>query len=133
MDKIILSNLLQLYLYDFSEFKDFPLNEHGLYSYKYLDHQWTDDFRRPLIVKVDDEIAGSALLMIDVSTDITVFSQAKKTNVISEFFIMKKFRRKGIGKQLALYLFDEYEGIWEVRQTYGNRPAYSFWKTAISD
>lgn len=41
-DKVVLANLIQLYRYDSSEFDGHALTEHGLYLYKYLDHQWTD-------------------------------------------------------------------------------------------
>ncbi|MFD1851328.1 hypothetical protein [Oceanobacillus bengalensis] len=63
-DKMILFQLIQLYRYDSSEHDGHALNHHGLYSYKYLDHQWTEDYRRPFIIKVDGEIAGFALIML---------------------------------------------------------------------
>ncbi len=65
-DKHVLHNLMQLYRYDSSEFDGHELNIHGLYLYKYIDHQWTDTYRRPLMIKVNGEIAGFALLMLDV-------------------------------------------------------------------
>ncbi|MBS4199123.1 GNAT family N-acetyltransferase [Bacillus sp. FJAT-49732] len=132
-DKVVLSNLIQLYRYDSSEFDGHILGQHGLYLYKYLDHQWTEDYRRPLIVKVDGEIAGFALVALDVPRDFTKLSNAEKTNIISDFFIMRKFRRKGIGKQVAFSIFKQFKGVWEVRQTYENKPAYAFWKKVISE
>ncbi|MET3940426.1 hypothetical protein ABIC22_003238 [Paenibacillus sp. PvP094] len=59
-DKHVLHNLMQLYRYDSSEFDGHELNIHGLYLYKYIDHQWTDTYRRPLMMKVNGEIAGFA-------------------------------------------------------------------------
>ena len=50
-EKTILYNLIQLYRYDSSEFDGHVLNKHGLYLYKYLDHQWTEDYRRPFYSK----------------------------------------------------------------------------------
>lgn len=70
-DKSILYNLIQFYRYDSSEYDGNALNEHGHYLYKYLDHQWTDDYRRPFIVKVEGEIAGFALVMLDVPKHFT--------------------------------------------------------------
>nr|WP_216855259.1 hypothetical protein [Paenibacillus alba] len=55
-EKSVLYNLIQLYRYDSSEFDGHVLNHHGMYLYKYFDHQWTDEYRRPFIVKVDGEI-----------------------------------------------------------------------------
>lgn len=132
-DKSILQNLMQLYRYDSSEFDGHVLNRHGLYLYKYLDHQWTDDHRRPLLVKVDDEIAGFVLVSLDIPKEFTKLSNAEKTNVISDFFIMRKFRRLGVGKKVACSLFDQYKGMWEIRQTLGNQAAQMFWKKVIHE
>lgn len=49
-DKLILQNLIQLYRYDSSEYDGHVLNKHGLYQYKYLDHQWTDEYRRTFFI-----------------------------------------------------------------------------------
>ena len=73
-DKTILYNLIQLYRYDSSEFDGHVLNEHGFYLYKYLDNQWTEDYRRPFIVKVDGEIAGFVFVILDVPKEFTVLS-----------------------------------------------------------
>ncbi|SET71532.1 Predicted acetyltransferase [Oceanobacillus limi] len=133
-DRSILSNLIQLYRYDSSEFDDHVVNRHGLYPYKYLDHQWTDDYRRPFIVKVDGEIAGFVLLILDVPNEFTKLSSAEKTIVISDFFMMRKYRRKGIGKQVAFLLFQQFAGsFWEVKQTISNKPAYEFWNRIIRE
>ncbi|WP_336765722.1 hypothetical protein [Paenibacillus sp. USHLN196] len=43
-EKTVLYNLVQLYRYDSSEFDGHVINDHGLYLYKYFDHQWTDNF-----------------------------------------------------------------------------------------
>ncbi|UVI29360.1 GNAT family N-acetyltransferase [Paenibacillus spongiae] len=132
-DKTIVYNLMQLYRYDSSEFDGHVLNKHGLYLYKYLDHQWTDEYRRPFIVRVDGEIAGFALVSLDVPKEYMALSPAEKTNSISEFFIMRKYRRRGVGRDAALSLFERFRGTWEVRQTEGNTSAYAFWKRVISE
>ncbi|MCR8630312.1 GNAT family N-acetyltransferase [Paenibacillus radicis (ex Xue et al. 2023)] len=132
-DKTILYNLIQLYRYDSSEFDGHALNNHGFYLYKYFDHQWTDEYRRPFIVKVDGEIAGFALVSLDVPTEYMKLSSAEVTNVISDFFIMRKYRRKGVGKEVALLLFEQFHGTWEIRQTLSNKNAYEFWRNVIKE
>ncbi|BBH24336.1 hypothetical protein Back11_56810 [Paenibacillus baekrokdamisoli] len=111
-DKTVLYNLIQLYRYDSSEFDGHVLNKHGLYLYKYLDHQWTEEYRRPFIVKVDEEIAGFVLVSLDVPKEYMKLSSAEKTNTISDFFIMRKYRRRGVGKEVAFSLFDQFRGTW---------------------
>jgi predicted acetyltransferase len=132
-DKIVLHNLIQFYRYDSSEFDGHVLNNHGLYLYKYLDHQWTDEYRRPLFVKVDGEIAGFALAILGVPNEFVKVSTTAETNVISDFFIMRKFRGKGYGKQAAFTIFDSFPGTWEIRQTIENLPAKRFWNRVIHD
>ncbi len=118
--------MIQLYRYDSSEFDGHILNRHGLCLYKYFDHQWTDEYRRPFLVRADGEIAGFALVSLDIPQTYMKWSKAEKTNSISDFFIMRKFRRKGVGKKVAFSIFDKFPGTWEVRQTSGNLPAYQF-------
>lgn len=130
-DKTILANLIQLYRYDSSEFDGHVLTGHGYYLYKYFDHQWTDAYRRPLLVKVDGEIAGFALVSLDVPNAYMKLSTAGQTNVIGDFFIMRKYRRKGVGRTVAESIFQQFPGTWEIRQTDGNKEAHAFWKRVI--
>lgn len=130
-DKTILHQLIQLYRYDSSEFDGHALTQHGVYLYKYLDHQWTEDFRRPLMFKVDGEIAGFALVILAVPKEFVKVSDASETNVIGDFFVMRKFRGKGYGREAACTIFDRFPGRWEVRQTSKNSPANRFWNKVI--
>ncbi|PWV94533.1 putative acetyltransferase [Paenibacillus cellulosilyticus] len=130
-DKNILSQLIQLYRYDSSEFDGHALNEHGLYMYKYLDHQWTDEYRRPCLFRINGEIAGFALVMLDVPRKLVKLSEAERTNVIGDYFIMRKFRGQGYGRQAAFELFDRFPGTWELRQTKSNLPANYFWNQVL--
>ncbi|WP_314591635.1 GNAT family N-acetyltransferase [Paenibacillus terrigena] len=132
-DKTLLHQLIQLYRYDSSEFDGHALTSHGLYLYKYLDHQWTDEYRRPLIFRVDGELAGFALVALGVPKEFVKLSEADATNTINDFFIMRKFRGKGYGKQAAFAIFDQFPGSWEVRQTAANLPANRFWNRVIGE
>jgi len=132
-DKIILNSLIQFYRYDSSEFDGHELTNHGVYLYKYLDHQWTDEYRKPFYIKVSGELAGFVLVLKDVPKEYVKVSVATKTNVISDFFIMRKFRNKGYGKQVANFIFNTFKGTWEIRQTLQNRPANLFWNNVINE
>lgn len=132
-DKNVLHNLIQLYRYDSSEYDGHALTDHGLYLYKYLDHQWTDVYRHPLFVRIDGELAGFVLLILNVPIEFVKISTATETNVISDFFIMRKFRGMNYGKQVAFSIFDRFPGSWEVRQSTANLPANQFWNKVIHD
>jgi predicted acetyltransferase len=50
---------------------------------------------------------------------------------ISEFFVMRKYRKKGVGRAAAIEVFDMFPGLWEVLQHEANVPAQRFWEEVI--
>ena len=52
---------------------------------------------------------------------------------IAEFFVMKKYRRKGVGKVAAMKVFDMFPGGWEISQWNNNLPAQKFWEEVVKD
>lgn len=132
-DKSVLQNLIQLYRYDSSEYDGHVLNKYGLYQYKYLDHQWTDEYRRAFFIYKDDELAGFALVTVGVPREFVKLSRAQETNVMSDFFVLRKYRGQGVGKQAAFDIFDKLPSAWEIRQTPKNRPANQFWNKVINE
>lgn len=123
-DKSIIANLLQLYLYDFSELAGWAINEHGLFNYPYLDHYWTEPDRHPFLVRVDGELAGFALVR-------TLVMEGGQENHLAEFFILRKLRRIGVGETAARQLFDRFPGTWTVAQRDWNIGAQRFWRRVI--
>ncbi|MEJ7588193.1 MAG: GNAT family N-acetyltransferase [Ferruginibacter sp.] len=63
------------------------------------------------------------------------FIEAKERSYFSvaEFFVMKKYRRAGIGTSIATYVFDLHKGGWEVFQKESNKPAQIFWYKVIDE
>lgn len=126
-EKSVLRNLMELYNYDFTEFDPEDVNEHGLYGYKYFDHYWTDEGRYPFLVRVDGKYAGFALVrVIEFGYDIYTFSMA-------EFFVMKKYRKTGVGKYIAMELFNKFKGKWKVAVIEENKPAQLFWRKVVQE
>ncbi|MDP2671934.1 MAG: GNAT family N-acetyltransferase [Candidatus Daviesbacteria bacterium] len=125
-EKHILANLLELYEYDFSEFSNSDLDENGRYGYKYLDSYWQEENRHPFFIKVDDKLAG--FVLVNKHTYLS-----DDANAIAEFFILKKYRRGGIGSTAAKQIFDMFPGKWEVTQTNQNKDAQEFWKKVINE
>jgi len=52
---------------------------------------------------------------------------------IAEFFVMRKYRKMGIGKQAAQDVFDMFPGLWEVRVLHINVTAIPFWSKVITE
>lgn len=124
--KPIVGHLMQLYMYDFSEFVDLDVDEDGLYpEYKNLDDYWTGDANRfPYLVHLNGKHAGFVLVRFITDADRSYFS-------IAEFFVLKKYRRQGMGKEVAMQVFDLHKGEWEVFQKENNVPAQLFWRNVI--
>ncbi len=117
----ILGNLLELYAHDFSEFLHLELGADGRFGYKHLPLYWSEPGRYPFLVNVDSRLAGFAL----VKRGGDVFDMA-------EFFIVRAYRRQGIGMQVAHELWKRFPGWWEVRVMERNRTAMNFWERAIA-
>ncbi|CAM3432818.1 GNAT family N-acetyltransferase [Brevibacillus invocatus] len=126
-EKETLSNLLQFYIYDFSEFMDLHIEDNGRYGEYPLNEYWTEDARFPYLIWVKGKIAGFVLVrLINTGEEDAYFS-------IAEFFIMKRYRRTGLGKQVAKELFQMHKGHWEVYQIDNNKPAQHFWTNTIEE
>jgi predicted acetyltransferase len=125
--KATLRNLLELYKYDFSEFDpEDDINPNGLYEYKYLDHYWTEDGRYPFFIKVDEKLAGFALVRNFGTNDMN-----QAVYWMAEFFVMKKYRKLKVGQSVANELFNRFSGFWKVAQIEANTPAQAFWRKTI--
>jgi predicted acetyltransferase len=124
-DKPVLRNLMELYEYDFSEYENSDVDDHGLYGYRYLDHYWTEPGRYAFLVRVDRRLAGFVLLR-DIHDN-----PGSPTHHMAEFFILKKFRRRGVGREVACRIFDLFPGRWRVAEEKANQCAQLFWHRVI--
>lgn len=122
----LLENLLELYAHDLSEYFDVPLQPSGRFGYPPLPLYWREEGRFPFIVKADQQIAGFIL----VSRGSRI-SHAPQVWDVAEFFIMRGYRKQGIGATAAAEVFRRFPGRWEVRVLENNVPALAFWKSAI--
>lgn len=127
-DKLILRNLMQLYLYEFSAYDQEDVNQSGLYEYKYLDRYWIEPNRHPFIIRVKGQLGGFVLISRHADP---IYDEPRWS--VAEFFIMKKYRRKGIGTHVAVHIFDMFMGKWQVAQIENNLSAQSFWREVIGE
>ena len=87
-DRDIMMNLLEKYLYEFSQWEKTDVNDNGLYGYEYLDCYFEENNRYPYLIKVDEKIAGLILI-----SDYPEVPEESTDFCLSEFFIMHKYRR----------------------------------------
>jgi predicted acetyltransferase len=122
-----MANLLELYAYDFSEFRHLELGADGRFGYKPLPLYWSDPDRYPFLIQVDGRLAGLALVKRG-----SEFSDRETVWDVAEFFILRAYRRQGIGLKAAHKVWRKFPGPWEVRVMQSNRSALDFWQRAIT-
>lgn len=125
--KPVIAQLYELYTYEMTDLADFDINENGYYGYSDLPSYWQAPNKYPFLLWVNEKLAGFALIQqgspIDDEPDIWD---------IAEFFIMRKFRKKGIGEFVAHQLFEKHEGRWQIRVWDNNKIAHAFWDNIIT-
>ena len=124
-DKPVLARLLELYQYDMFEFWPKHLNSHGEYGFA-VDRYLRNPRLSAHFFLVDGQYAGFGLVDPDVSLLGNEFW-------MGQFFVMKPYRRSGVGRLGARFLFDLYPGKWEVGQMPLNLPALAFWRRVIGE
>ena len=126
--KSVIKNMARFYVYELSRYSGEDIPENGLFKahedcFNY-DRYWREAGHHPFIIRVDDHLAGFAL----------VNKQGTRSEVdwhLAEFFILASFQKKGIGRQVAGLLLNQFSGVWEVAQMPNNLPAIHFWRSVI--
>ncbi len=123
-DRSVLANLIQFYLYDFSDIRDLALTWHGTFTYRHLDGYFTEADREAHFITVDGRLAGFALIRGDVDGD-------GSWNV-AEFFVARGHRRQGVAREAARRLFARHPGVWTLSFDHSNAPAAALWRSVVS-
>lgn len=127
--KETLRNLLELYMYELSPYLDtIDINEYGLFGYRYLDHYWTEKERYPFFIYASGKLAGFVFVR-----EFERLEEGKIKWLISEFFVLKKYQKQGIGRLAAHQVFDKFKGKWIVAQIESNVISKLFWERVISE
>ena len=123
----VLANLLELYAHDFSEFYHIEPGEDGRFGYDPLPLYWSEPGRHPFLVRVDGKLAGFVLVKrgSELSGNETAWD-------VAACFVLRGYRRRGIGTHIAHEVWRRFPGLWEVRVMQSNVPARNFWARAIS-
>lgn len=127
-DKEAINNLMEKYLYEFSQWELTDVNSSGLYAYEWLDCYFTEKQRFPYILKVDGNLAGFILV-----SDYPEVPEETTDFCLSEFFIMHKYRRMGFGKEAAFYVFNQHKGKWQLKRHPHNKASVYFWDNVVSE
>jgi predicted acetyltransferase len=121
----VLRTLLQLYRYDFSEFTDEDVDEGGRFRDQ-TDRYVSEASYTTYLIRVEGKLAGFAILQRCEAVD----GRGPVTDV-AQFFVLRKYRRRGVGRDVAMMLFDRYAGTWQVGERPNNVAAQAFWRRVI--
>ena len=126
-DRATIANLFQLYVHDFTEqwagTERGELQPDGLFPpYPYLDSYWQEARRWPYLILAGGNLAGFVLIN-DVS-----HSGRPLDFAVAEFFVVRKHRRDGVGREAARMAIARRPGQWELAVARRNAAAQAFWR-----
>ena len=123
---VVVANLFELYAHDFSEFHEVEPGEDGRFGFDKLPLYWSDSNRRAFLIRFRKKLAGFVMIKrgSEISEDDSVWD-------VAEFFVLRRYRRYGVGTEAARQIWTRYPGRWEVRVMDVNKTACRFWTRAI--
>jgi predicted acetyltransferase len=120
-DHELLGRLWQLYRHDLSEFRDSRPDAAGLFKTERLASYLGD--HEVLVVRVGEVPAGF------------VFVRASRERewTLGEFFLLRHYRRSGLGRRTALDVLRGRPGRWEIAFQEENPAAARFWRRIAAE
>ncbi len=131
VDYPVIQNLGRFYIYELSRFcgipyQSFKCPEDGLIEFDDNKIYFTNENHKAFVIRVDGELAG--FVFVDIS-DVT----NKVDYYLSEFFIMAKFQGHGVGRDVAIKIFDSFKGSWALGVIPENTGALAFWRKVVGE
>lgn len=118
---------MELYNYDFSEYDGEDVDTEGHYAFTYPESSWKDPTKQPYFIYADHQLAG--FILVDTCCH---YIQEPGAHNIADFFVMKKYQKRGVGRQAAEKMFERYPGKWEVRPYPLSPVSRVFWNKVLS-
>jgi len=81
----------------------------------------------PFLIRADGELAGLAVVATQPH------ATPGRDYRMQEFFVLNKFRRRGVGRATALSLLEQFRGKWEIAQRPTNHGAIAFWQAVVQE
>ena len=119
-----LQQMLELYQYELSDIWPQDTDAEAKYGYKLERHRRDERFHAHVALE-GSQYVGFALVAPAIVT-------RKEGSWMEQFFVLKKFRRSGFGRAMALHVFHSHPGLWEVGQMPANLAAQAFWRQVIA-
>ena len=128
-DQDTIQNLGRFYVYEMSRYcgflPDWEIPANGLFECRNLSSYCKEPDRHAFLIKVDGELAGFVLINKIGTTPEVDWN-------IGEFFVVSKFQGRGVGRQAAEQIFNQFPGTWETTQIPENKAAIDFWAKVVT-
>ena len=128
-DAELLGNLLELYVHDLSPIVPaVQLGDNGRFGYPGLSTYLDESAERwAWLIELAGRTAG--FVLAQRGSPACEHSGALD---VAEFFVLRRFRKEGVGRAAAHELWRQLPGIWTVRVMPRNGRALGFWQGAIA-
>lgn len=124
-----IENVYPFYLHDLSEFQEsiYHLNEDGIWRPDYLPVWFSAPGARPMVIRDGSQRIGFAF----VGQAPFSYRSFDVDQRLSEFFILRPWRGRGLGRAAAIAVLRSLPGTWELFTLRSNRPAQAFWEKVL--
>lgn len=117
-------NLVNLQFHDLSEFRDcFDILDDGRFEWNFeACFAEKNQQHHPLLIMLKEKIVG-----------FLIFSDYKGRHPyrLVEMFILRMYRKKGIGKKVIELIFENFKGKYHLDVSASNKAASSFWESLL--
>jgi predicted acetyltransferase len=119
----VIQNLFEYAVYDLSELNNANIKKSGRFEPKINAAElYRDNNYYLYTIQVDDQLAGFVIVK---------YIKDEQLFYLNHFFILRKYRKQGIGRRAAYEVFDRFKGNWRVSQFEWNVPAQLFWRNVL--
>lgn len=118
-----IQQMLELYQYELSDIWLQEADSEARYGYNLERHRRDERFHA-YVATQGSQYLGFALVAPAIVT-------RTEGHWMEQFFVLKRFRRSGVGYALARHVLLSHPGAWEVGQMPGNLAAQAFWRRVI--
>jgi aminoglycoside 6'-N-acetyltransferase I len=124
-----LRSVYPFYIHDLSEFdgEKYHLTSAGQWEPDHLPYWLEHPFCHPLVALADGSPVGFAF----VAQPPFPFMSPSCNFRLAEFFVLRSRRRAGLGRALALAVFSQLPGLWELSVLPQNAGAARFWRSIL--
>ena len=119
-----LQQMLELYQYELSDVWNQDTDAKAKFGYELERHRQDERFHAHVALE-GSQYVGFALVAPAIVT-------RKEGSWMEQFFILKRHRRAGVGRALALHVLHSHPGPWEIGQMPANVAAQAFWRKVIA-